>query len=159
MNSKPASFEEFFSEISASLREGSGEASLRRINTERVLKLVLDDIVEQRHDVQIRVLNDHRISGSVGADILMQIDDYDIRLEILDTPDNTCRLTRDQIIRFKEIFEENPSTETLVLTWTTYDLLSIQLSLSLIDQMTLGHIDSMALGEIDLTKFDADGFL
>jgi hypothetical protein len=149
MNSKPASFDDFLSEISASLKEDSGEGSLRRINTERVLKLVLDDIVEQRHDVQIRVLNDHRISGDIGADILMQIDDYDIRLEILDTADDSCRLSKDQMTRFKEIFEENPSTETLILTWTTNDLKSIQLTLSLIDQMTLGQLDSVTLDNID----------
>jgi hypothetical protein len=116
MNTKSESFEEFLSEISASLKEGSGEASLRRINTERVLKLVLDDIVEQRHDVQIRVLNDHRISGDIGADILIQIDDYDIRLEILDTSDNNCRLNKEQIIRFRKIFEENTGIDS-TYTW------------------------------------------
>ena len=154
MNTKPASFDDFLSEISASLTEDSGEASLRRINTERVLKLVLDDIVEQRHDVQIRVLNDHRISGDIGADILMQIDDYDIRLEILDTADDSCRLSKDQVTRFKEIFEENPSTETLVLTWTTNDLKSIQLTLSLIDQMTLDKLGPVILDNIDSVIFN-----
>lgn len=136
MNKKPPSFEEFFSEISASLHEESGEASLRRINTERILKLVLDDIVAQRHDLQIRVLNDRRISGDIGADILMQIDDYDIRVEILDTPDSLMSLYRDQVIRFQSIFEDNPSTEILVITWTTQDLHSIYLTLNQIDQLS-----------------------
>lgn len=136
MSTLPASFDDFLSEFSASLRGPSGEASLRRINAERVLKLVLDDIVEQRHDVQIRVLNDSRIAGDSGADILMQIDDYDVRLEILDAQENIITLGQDQLKRFKTIFEENPSTETLVITWTTDVLDSLQLALSEIDQLT-----------------------
>lgn len=159
MNKESRSFEDFLSEISASLTGDSGEVSLRRINTERVLKLVLDDIVEQRHDVQIRVLHDSRIAGESGADILMQIDDYDIRLEIIDTPDNVCRLTKDQLINCREIFEENPSTETLILTWTTSELLSIQITLGLIDQIKLRSLDQLSVDGGNQDQLETDPLL
>jgi hypothetical protein len=132
---KPDSFDDFLTQISASLKGSSGEAALRRINAERVLRLALDEIVQQRHDLQIRVITDNRISGDAGADILMQVDDYEIRLELMDAPDNVPNLTREQLIAYKKIFEDNPSTEALVITWTLDELLSQKLSLVTIDYL------------------------
>ena len=129
MSQAPGTFDDFLSEISASLSGNSGEAALRRINAERVLKLVLDDIVERRHDVQIRVLDDNRIAGDSGADILVQIDSFEIRLEILDAPENNVSMNQQQIERFIGIFKGNPSTDKLIITWTTPGLNSIELSL------------------------------
>lgn len=131
----PDSFDDFLTEMSASLKSPSGEAALRRINAERVLKLVLDEIVEQRHDLQIRVLSDNRISGEPGADILMQVDDYEIRVELIDAPNLIPNLDVDKLRAYKQIFEENPSTEALIITWTSDDLLSQKLSLMTIDHL------------------------
>ncbi len=136
MNEKiPVSLDEFLSEISASLSSTSGEAALRRINTERVLRLTLEEIVSQRHDLQIRILSDSRLAGQLGADILMQIDDYEIRLALIDAPSNQINLTTRQLETFWTLFEENPSTEAIILTWTTEELLSQKLSLNTIDYL------------------------
>jgi len=130
MSNLPASFDDFMNEISASLSNASGEAALRRINTERVLRLVLEDIVEKHPDLQIRVLVDSRIAGQAGADILIQIDDYEIRLELLDVPNHLPKLSLEQVEAFRTVFEENPSTETIILTWTTEDLKAEKLNLN-----------------------------
>lgn len=133
MSKLPGSLDDFISEISASLGGSSGEAMLRRINTERTLHLALEEIVQQRHDLQIRILADSRIVGQAGADLLMQIDDYEIRLTLLDVPSGTPQLIPEQIERARSVFEENPSTEVMVLIWTTEDLLSQKLNLETIE--------------------------
>lgn len=130
------SIDDFIAELSTSIKSPSGEAVLRRINTERMLKVILEEIVQQNHDLQIRILSDSRIAGESGADILIQIDDYDIRLEIVDTSNDDVSINQDQIQQFENIFEENPSTETLILTWTTARLNSIQLSLEQIQNIS-----------------------
>jgi hypothetical protein len=135
MKQDQVSFNDFLSELTASLEGSSGEIALRRINSERVIKLVLEEVVRKRHDVQIRIINDSRIAGESGADILLQIDDYDIRLEILDAPENKTTLDIDQLVKFQSIFEDNPSTEILIVTWTTGDLNSIQLNLQDLDSL------------------------
>ncbi len=133
MSQPPGSLDDFLSEISASLGGSTGEAALRRINTERVLRLALEEIVQQRHDLHIRLLADRRIAGQAGADLLMQIDDYEIRLALLDSPSGKPELTPDQIDRLRLVFEENPSTEAMVLTWSTEDLLSQKLNLQIVE--------------------------
>jgi hypothetical protein len=134
-NTTPDSFDDFMSQISASLQSPSGEAALRRINAERILRLMLDEIVQQRHDLQIRVLADSRISGYEGADILMQIDDYEIRIELIDIADRALSLSVDHLNIYRKIFEENPSTEALIIAWAADDLPSQKLSLLTIDYL------------------------
>jgi hypothetical protein len=131
----PNSFDDFLAQMSASLQSSSGEAALRRINAERVLRLMLDEIVQQRHDLQIRVLTDNRISGYAGADILMQVDDYEIRIELKDISEDSPTLSMDELAVYKKIFEENPSTEALVIAWIADDLPSQSLSLETIDDL------------------------
>ncbi len=131
----PDSFDDFLAQVSASLTSSSGEAALRLINAQRNLRLVLDEIVQQRHDLQIRVISDNRISGDAGADVLMQIDDYEIRLELIDTPNLLPNLTKVKLKKYRQIFEDNPSTETLVITWTSDELLSQRLSLVTVDYL------------------------
>ncbi|MGE5221435.1 MAG: hypothetical protein ACM3PY_03300 [Omnitrophica WOR_2 bacterium] len=143
MSKLPGSLDDFISEISASLEGSSGEVVLRRINTERVLHLALEEIVQQRHDLQIRVLADSRIAGQSGADLLMQIDDYEIRLALIDAPVGNPELIPGQLNGFRGVFEENPSTEVMVLTWTTEDLLSQKLNLEIIEYL-IAHPDQIA---------------
>ncbi len=135
MSQLPSSLDDFLSEISASLEGSTGEAALRRINSERVLRLALEEIVQQRHDLQIRILADRRIAGQAGADLLMQIDDYEIRLALLDAPSGKPELIPDQLKHFRVIFVENPSTEAVVLTWSTEDLLSQKLNLQIVEYL------------------------
>jgi hypothetical protein len=132
-NQLPDNFDDFMAQISASLSSASGEAALRRINAERVLRLVLEDLVTQRHDLQIRAMADRRIAGQAGADVLLQIDDYDVRLLLMDAPKGKPELSMEQVQSFRTMFEENPSTEALVISWTIGDLPSQKLSLQTVD--------------------------
>jgi hypothetical protein len=136
MNNIPGSLDDIISELSASFKGQSGEAMLRRINTERAIKLALEELVLQRQDFQIRVLTDNRIAGLGGADVLIQVDDYEIRLVLLDAATEKLEIDMEIIQQFRNIFEENPSTELMVLTWTTDDLKSQRISLTIIDYLS-----------------------
>ncbi len=117
-------------------------ASVPRQNAERALRLALEEIVQQRRDLQIRLLSDRHIAGLAEADILIQIDDYEIRLALLDAPSGSPILNPDQLAGFRSLFEGNPSTELVVLAWTTPDLLSQKLSLQIIAYL-LDHPEQM----------------
>ena len=79
MSDIPDSFDNYLAEISKSLTGSSGEETLRRINAERILKIFSEDIVQDYPELHIRFLTDNRIAGQSGADLLMQVDDYEIR--------------------------------------------------------------------------------
>jgi hypothetical protein len=125
---EPLPVDEFLSELKASLSEDSGEAMLRRINAERLLRLLADEFIEAHQAERIRILPDSRLVGEPGADFLLQIDDYDIRLLFLDVPDAAPALDVSQLPDFLRLLEDNPSTVALVLVWTTDDLRSVPLS-------------------------------
>jgi hypothetical protein len=118
----------FLSELEASLSGSTGEAVMRRINAERLLRLLADEFIESRQADRIRILPDNRLAGEAEADFLMQVDDYDIRLLFLDAPGGTPILDAQQLPAFQSLLEENPSTVALVLVWTTDDLQSVALS-------------------------------
>ena len=56
--------------------------------------------------------------------------DYDLRLELLDTPDDILRLNSEKLDASIQLLEENPSTLALILVWSTDALLAIPLSLT-----------------------------
>lgn len=120
----------FLSELKASLSEPTGEAVLRRINAERLLLLLAEEFVETHQAEHIRILMDNRLVGESEADLLLQVDDYDIRLQLLDAPENKPVLAIDQLSRLLGLLENNPSTIALILVWTTDDLLSVPLNVS-----------------------------
>jgi hypothetical protein len=130
MTQKGESFEGFLTEFKASLSQPSGEAVMRRINAERLLRLLADEFVEAHQAERIRVLPDNRVAGEPGADFLLQVDDYDIRLQFLDTPEGVPSLDEDRLSEFLSLLEDNPSTAALILVWTTDDLLAIPLSVA-----------------------------
>ena len=117
------------SEISASLSQPSSEAFIRRINTERLLRLLVDDFIEQHPASCIRILPDRRITGKTGADFLLQVDDYDLRLILLDAPEGKLTLDVNILDEFMILMEENPSTVALIVVWTTDDLAAIPISI------------------------------
>jgi hypothetical protein len=119
-------FDDPLFETSHSLSPASGTAALRQ---------VIEEIIQQRQDLHIRLLSDRRIAGPSGTDILMQIDDYEIRLALLDAPHGPPALAQDQLAGFRSLFEENPSTDLIVLTWTTPDLLSQKLNLQIVEYL------------------------
>ena len=116
------------SEISASLTQTGSEAFLRRINAERLLRLYVDEIIEKHKTSSIRILPDRRIAGKSGADYLLQVDDYDLRLILLDAPEVRLTLDLSLLNDCMLLLEDNPSTVALILIWTTDDLLSIPVS-------------------------------
>ncbi|MBC8446636.1 MAG: hypothetical protein H8D78_02705 [Chloroflexi bacterium] len=122
------SVDSLLAELKASLSQAGGEAALRRINAERLLRLLADEFVESRQAERIRILPDHRLAGEPGADFLLQIDDYDIRLLFLDAPGGEPILDAEQLPEFLSLLEDNPSTVALVLVWTTDDLQAVSLS-------------------------------
>ena len=122
--------ESLLTELKASLSQPTGEAVLRRINAERLLRLLADEFIEAHQAERIRVLPDSRVAGEAGADFLLQIDDYDIRLQFLDAPAGTPTLDEERLSGFLSLLEDNPSTVALVLVWTTDELLAVLLSVA-----------------------------
>jgi len=127
---EPLSVDGLLSELKASLSQPSGEAALRRINAERLLHLLAEEFMETHQAERIRILPDRRLVGEPEADLLLQIDDYDIRLQLLDAPENKPVLAVGQLSQLLGLLQNNPSTITLILVWTTDDLLSVPLKVS-----------------------------
>ncbi len=128
MNENPKFIDGFLSELMATLSEDDGEIILRRINTERLMRMVVEEFAENHEDESIRILSDTRISGETDADILIQVDDYDILIQLVDAPNNVPVLDVPQLVQFYETLYANPSTVVLIAVWTTDDLASIALS-------------------------------
>lgn len=118
------------SETSASLSQPGSAASLPRMNAERLLRLSVDQIIEQHRDSNIRILPDRRLTGKSGADFLLQVDDYDLRLVLLDAPEGRPALDLSLLNDCMALLEHNPGTVALILIWTTNDLLSIPVSIA-----------------------------
>jgi len=120
----------FISEINASLQQSDPSAFLRRVNAERLLVLIVKELIDENQAESIRILPDNRLTDNSGVDFLLQVDDYDLRLELLDTPDDILRLNSEKLDASIQLLEENPSTLALILVWSTDALLAIPLSLT-----------------------------
>jgi len=129
MNDRHDPIDSFISEISASLNQPDPQAFLRRVNAERMLVLLLDDLASELQE-NIRILPDKRLTGDTGADFLIQVDDYDFHLELIDSPDGSLTLSEEQLQASVRLLEDNPSTLALIVVWTTDDLRAIPLSLA-----------------------------
>lgn len=112
-------------EMMASLSEESREAMMRRINSERLIKLAAENLVEKHEAESIRVIPDNRLTDQDAADYLIQVDDYDLRLILLDAPDGNVKVTKELLQQWLELFESNPSTTVLIAAWTNDELSSI----------------------------------
>lgn len=128
MSDNQNSIDGFISEINASLQQSDPTSFLRRINTERLILLEVNDIIKEHETETIRILTDNRLVGDLGADFLIQIDDYDLRLEIIDCSDGKLNLPVERLEASIKLLEDNPNTLALILVWSTNDLLSIPLS-------------------------------
>lgn len=120
----------FISEINASLQQSDPSAFLRRVNAERLLVLIVKELIDEHQAESIRILPDNRLTDNSGVDFLLQVDDYDLRLELLDTPDDILRLNSENLDASIQLLEENPSTLALILVWSTDALLAVPLSLT-----------------------------
>jgi len=128
MSDTDAIFGRFMDEFKATLSQSGQDAILRRINAERLLRLLAEEFAEDLRVERVRVLPDNRLTGEPGADFLVQVDDYDIRLELLDAPDGVPQLDPGQLPHLLRLLEDNPSTVALVLVWTVDDLLAVPIS-------------------------------
>jgi hypothetical protein len=139
------SLEGLLSELNASLSQPSGEAAMRRINAERLVHLLTEDFIATHRADRIRIIPDRRLVGEPGADLLLQVDDYDIRLRLLDAPENLPVLDVSELIQLSSLLEDNPSTVALILVWTTSDLRSVSLKTSDIKHLREDHSQLLQL--------------
>lgn len=116
-------------ELTASLSQPTGDAVLRRINAERLLRLLTDEFIVAHEAERVRILPDDRLSGQQGADFLLQIDDYDVRLVFLDAPAGVPAVDASILPDLRNLLEDNPSTVALILVFTTDDLLAVPLTM------------------------------
>lgn len=106
-----------------------GEHTPARMNAERALHLVLQELSPAHPDQRIRVIPEQQRDERQAADFLIQVDDYDIRLRMIDMRDDRPALTLDQLAELAKQLEANPNTVALVVTWISPQMLAIALSL------------------------------
>jgi hypothetical protein len=141
---KNSNLEKIINELSASLSEDSREAMMRRINTERLIKLVLEDLVEKHKAESIRIIPDNRLTIQEAADYLVQVDDYDLRLILMDTVDGKVKLTAKLLQEWVTLLEANASTAILIVVGISDDLSSIP--------FTMKRLKSIVNSEEQITK-------
>lgn len=115
----------FLNEMMASMSQDTRDAMMRRVNAERLIKLIAENLVEKHVAESIRILPDNRLTDQDAADYLVQVDDYDMRLVLLDSPDGMVKVTKDLLRHWNELFESNASTTVLIAVWTNDELSSI----------------------------------
>jgi len=120
---------DFLSEFNASLSQETQEAFLRRITAENAIKLIFEELIQQHEATNIRILADRQLTSKTSADYLVQVDDYDLRLILLDAPDGKPMLTEKLLLEWNALLEANSSTTAVIIVWTNDDLLSIPLTL------------------------------
>ena len=148
MNSDSKFVDGFLSELVATLSDEDGEVILRRINTERLVRIVTEEFAEAHEEESVRIIADSRIIGESDADILIQVDDYDIRIQIVDAPNNAPDMDVPQLVQYHETLQANPSTVVVIVVWTTDDLASIALTVPSISRL----IDEPKWIDVELTK-------
>ncbi len=127
MNDNP--LDGFLNEMMASLSQDSREAMLRRVNAERLIKLLASQLVDQHAAERIRIIPDSRLSEQDAADFLIQVDDYDLRVIMLDTPDGKPAVTEKNVLDWIALLESNPSTVVLIAVWANEELSAIPFSM------------------------------
>lgn len=119
----------FLNEMMASMSQVSRDAMMRRVNAERLIKLTIENLVEQHQAESIRLLSDEQLTAKESADYLIQIDDYDLRVELLDAPNGQLTLDENLLTRWEGLLEANSNTIALIIVWTNDELLSIAFSM------------------------------
>jgi hypothetical protein len=127
--SDQSKLDDFLSEFNASLSQDTQEAFLRRVTAEGAIKLIFEELLDQHKATNIRILADRQLNTTTAADYLVQVDDYDLRLILLDAPDGKPNLTDKLLLEWKSLLEANPSTTAVIIIWTSDDLLSIALTM------------------------------
>lgn len=110
------------------------QAQLRRERAESKFVLLIDALAVELQQ-KIRVLSDNHLVGKSGADFLIQVDDYEFRVELIDAPENVLVLTKERLQSSVRLLEENPSTLALIYAWVTDDLRAVPLSFARIQYL------------------------
>ena len=95
-----------------------------------LLEQTLQELTHNQEGTQIRVLTNLGLAGSLEAQMVIQIDEYDFRVQLLQAYADEPQLRFEQLADFQQILEANPSTVALLLTWTTDNLLTIPLTIA-----------------------------
>jgi hypothetical protein len=127
MNENP--LDGFLNEMMASLSQDSRDAMLRHVNAERLIKLLATQMDDQHASARIRIIPDTRLSEQDAADFLIQVDDYDLRVILLDTPDGKPGFTEKDVNDWVTLLESNPSTIVLIAVWANDELSAIPFSM------------------------------
>ncbi len=112
-------------------------AGLFQPDPEQALVQAANRLIAAHPGEQFRLLPDKHIAGQPGADYLLQVDDYDFRLELIPAPGGTRSLDLERLRRAVLLLEANPSTQALLYVWTTPALDSAPLSLARIQYLLL----------------------
>lgn len=107
----------------------SSPKATSRAEAERLLQHELETLAEEHPEARVRALPESRLEGGERVDLLLQVEDYDICLQLLDASDGRPTFERDQLEWMLRVLGENPNAVALVVVWTTDDLLSVPLSL------------------------------
>lgn len=99
----------------------------RRVEVARRLRLVLEDLARRYPTHRVRSIASSR-SGDGGPETLLQVDDFELRLDLLDAADGLPRLERSDLARLRQVLIDSPGTLCLILFWPTDDLLAVPLS-------------------------------
>ncbi len=117
-----------YDDLSAVLKAALSPSSRPAVDR---LVCFLSEFADTRTDLAFRVLSDFRLDGAFGADLLLQIDDYDVRLKLLDPGfDGGPVLDRHRLEQIISLLENNPNTAALVLVWATDDQPAVHLSMA-----------------------------
>jgi len=116
-------------EFMASFSQDSQDAMMRRVNAERLIRLYAGQFIDQHQAESIRILPDQRLAGEDVADFLVQVDDYDLRIVLIDSTNGVPQLTVKYIQEWLDLLEDNPSTAFMIVVWTTDELLALPFSM------------------------------
>ncbi len=99
-------------------------------NTGQALAQAVNRLIAAHPGEQFRLLPDRRLAGKPGADYLLQVDDYDFRLELIEDAGGQPRLDPERLKTAAALLEENPSTQALIYVWAAAALNAVPLSLA-----------------------------
>ena len=109
-----ASMTLLIAELEAWLPQGAG--------AERYVRPLAEALLSARRAAAeqggtLRILPDHRLTGEPGADFLLQIDDYDVRLKLLADDAEASAV----LAEASALLADNPGTVALVWVWWAAD--------------------------------------
>ena len=95
-----------------------------------LLQETIQKLMNSQDGSQIRLLSNQGVVSSFEAEMVIQIDEYDFRVQLLPTYEGKPHFVLEELVDFQQILQANPSTVALLLTWTTDELLTIPLTVA-----------------------------